>query len=40
MESKTERKARLRQAAGEAIERAIETGGDPFDLMMEARRAQ
>ena len=25
MESNTERKARLRQAAGEAIERAIET---------------
>ena len=36
MESNTERKARLRQAAGEAIERAIETGGDPFELMMEA----
>ncbi|HEV7411706.1 MAG TPA: hypothetical protein VGO01_24745 [Bradyrhizobium sp.] len=36
MESKTDRKARLRKAAGEAIVRAIETGGDPFDLMMEA----
>ena len=35
MESKTERKARFRKAAGDAIERAIETGGDPFDLMME-----
>ena len=38
MESKTDRKARLRKAAGEAIVRAIETGGDPFDLMMEATR--
>ncbi len=36
MESKTERKERLRQAAGDAIERAIETGGDPFELMLEA----
>ncbi|WP_375414688.1 hypothetical protein [uncultured Bradyrhizobium sp.] len=36
MESKAERKARLRKAAGEAILGAIETGGDPFDLMMEA----
>jgi hypothetical protein len=36
MESKTERKARLRKAAGDAIMRAIETGGDPFDLMAEA----
>src|ERR1700709_1604652 len=36
MESKTDRKARLRKAAGDAIVRAIETGGDPFDLMMEA----
>jgi hypothetical protein len=36
MESKTERKARLRKAAGDAIDRAIETGGDPFELMMEA----
>src|SRR5882762_586050 len=36
MESKTDRKAQLRQAAGDAIERAIETGGDPFDLMMKA----
>src|SRR5438309_9515668 len=36
MESKAERKARLRNAAGEAIMRAIETGGDPFDLVLEA----
>ena len=36
MESKADRKARLRKGAGDAIERAIETGGDPFDLMMEA----
>jgi uncharacterized protein YecE (DUF72 family) len=36
MESKQDRKARLRKAAGEAIVRAIETGGDPFDLMLEA----
>ena len=36
MESKADRKARLRKAAGDAIMRAIETGGDPFDLMMEA----
>jgi hypothetical protein len=36
MESKTDRKARLRKAAGEAILRAIETGGDPFGLMLEA----
>lgn len=36
MESNTERKARLRKAAGDAIERAIETGGDPFELMLEA----
>src|SRR3954464_13411436 len=35
MESKADRKARLRKAAGDAILRAIETGGDPFDLMME-----
>src|ERR1044072_969940 len=35
METKTERKARLRKAAGDAIMRAIETGGDPFDLMAE-----
>lgn len=34
MESKAERKARLRRAAGEAIEGAIATGADPFDLMM------
>src|SRR2546423_15646013 len=36
MESNTERKARLRKAAGDAIERAIETGGDPFELMLDA----
>src|SRR4051794_41819988 len=36
MESKTERRARLRKAAGDAIMRAIETGGDPFDLMRDA----
>ena len=36
METKTERKLRLRKAAGDAIERAIEIGGDPFDLMMAA----
>lgn len=36
MESKTERKARLRKAAGDAIERAIATGDDPFDLMLAA----
>src|SRR3954449_5874100 len=36
MESKTERKARLRKAAGDAIDRAIETGGDPFELMLQA----
>lgn len=36
MESKTERKARLRKAAGDAIDRAIETGGDPFELMLGA----
>jgi hypothetical protein len=35
-ETKTERKARLRQAAGDAIEAAIATGADPFDLMMAA----
>jgi hypothetical protein len=34
--TKAERKARLRQAAGDAIERAIATGADPFDLMMAA----
>lgn len=36
VESKTERKARLRKAAGDAIDRAIATGADPFDLMMAA----
>ena len=36
MEAKAERKARLRKAAGDAIERAIASGGDPFDLMIEA----
>jgi hypothetical protein len=36
MESKADRRARLRNAAGDAIMRAIETGGDPFDLMAEA----
>jgi hypothetical protein len=36
MQRSTERKAQLRKAAGDAIDRAIETGGDPFDLMMEA----
>lgn len=35
-EAKSDRKARLRQAAGDAIDRAIETGGDPFELMMAA----
>src|SRR3954468_17648415 len=36
MESKTDRKARLRTAAGDAIMRAIETDRDPFELMLEA----
>ena len=36
MERSAERKAQLRKAAGDAIERAIETGGDPFELMIEA----
>jgi hypothetical protein len=36
MERSAERKAQLRRAAGEAIERAIATGADPFDLMMAA----
>jgi len=36
MEAKAERKVRLREAAGAAIERAIATGGDPFELMIEA----
>jgi hypothetical protein len=33
METKDHRKARLRQAAGDAIERAIATGECPFELM-------
>jgi len=36
LETKTARKARLRQAAGDAIERAIAIGADPFALMMAA----
>lgn len=36
VETKAERKARLLQAAGDAIERAIATGNDPFDLMLAA----
>jgi hypothetical protein len=36
MERTAERKAELRKAAGEAIERAIATGADPFDLMIAA----
>jgi hypothetical protein len=36
LESNTERKARLRKAAGDAIDRAIATGGEPFDLMRAA----
>ena len=36
MQRTAERKAQLRQAAGEAIERAIVTGADPFDLMLAA----
>lgn len=36
MEAETERRARLRQAAGEAIEAAIATDADPFDLMRAA----
>ena len=36
MERSAERKAQLRKAAGDAIERAIETGGDPFELMLQA----
>lgn len=35
-ETKTERKTRLRQAAGDAIEAAIATGADPFALMRAA----
>jgi hypothetical protein len=33
-DSRADRKARLRQAAGDAIDRAIATGADPFDLMI------
>jgi hypothetical protein len=36
VESKAKRKARLRLAAGSAIERAIASGADPFALMMQA----
>lgn len=36
METKAERKARLLREAGDAIERAIATGNDPFDLMLAA----
>lgn len=36
VETKAERKARLLRAAGDAIERAIATGEDPFDLMLAA----
>jgi hypothetical protein len=36
MESKDHRKARLREAAGDAIERAIATGECPFELMKAA----
>ena len=36
METKEERKARLQKAAGDAIDRAIATGGDPFELMLAA----
>jgi hypothetical protein len=36
VEAKAERKAWLRQAAGDAIELAIATGADPFDLMRAA----
>ncbi|MDO8876335.1 MAG: hypothetical protein Q7V40_09535 [Pseudolabrys sp.] len=36
METKAERKARLRKAAGAAIEGAIVTGAAPFELMMRA----
>ena len=36
MERTAERKAELRKADGEAIERAIATGADPFDLVMAA----
>ena len=36
MDTKADRKARLRQAAGDAIEVAIATGADPFDLMRAA----
>jgi hypothetical protein len=36
VETKAERKARLLRAAGDAIERAIATGEDPFDIMLAA----
>jgi hypothetical protein len=36
MERTAERKAELRKADCEAIERAIATGADPFDLVMAA----
>jgi hypothetical protein len=36
VETKAESKARLRQAAGEAIGRAMATGANPFDLMIAA----
>ncbi len=36
--AKEDRKARLRKAAGDAIEHAIATGGDPVALMMAATR--
>ena len=36
MEAKADRKAWLRKAAGDAIERAIATGENPFALMMAA----
>ncbi|HWK96293.1 MAG TPA: hypothetical protein VNR39_12810 [Pseudolabrys sp.] len=39
METKAERKARLLRVAGDAIERAIATGADPFDLMLAATGA-
>jgi hypothetical protein len=35
-DAKAERKARLRKAAGDAIDHAIASGEDPFDLMMAA----
>lgn len=36
MESKADRKVRLRKAAGDAIARAIAAGADPFKLMLAA----